>query len=302
MKLTILGCHSATPKLNAPPTSQILEIKNHLFLIDCGEGTQVQLRKHKIKFSKIKNIFISHLHGDHVFGLVGLISTFRLLNTETKLKVFGPKGIKELIVTQLTLTESYAKYPVEFHELSSNESELIFEDDKVEVFTIPLKHRIYTNGFLFKEKTGKRNLNINAINKHREIEICDYNNLKAGKDFILTNGDRIPNSELTFDPDPISSYAFCSDTAYLPAICDIIKNCTLLYHESTFLEDNKELAQKTGHSTALEAGKIANQARAEQLILGHYSSRYKDLELFKQEAEQVFGNVALGFEGKTTNF
>ncbi|PHR74086.1 MAG: ribonuclease Z [Lutibacter sp.] len=299
LKVTILGCHSATPRTSAHPTSQLLEIQNRFFLIDCGEGTQVQLRKYKIKFSKIKHIFISHLHGDHIFGLIGLISTFRLLNRNAKLHVYGPKGIKEFIVTQLRLSHSFAGYPIEFHELISKESELIYEDEKVTVHTIPLSHRIYTNGFLFREKIGERKLNISAIKKHSEIEICDYQNLKNGNDYQLENGEIIPNENLTSNPLKPLSYAFCSDTSYKEDIVPIIKNVDLLYHETTFLNDKKDLAKTTKHSTALQAAKIAKLANVDKLIIGHYSSRYKDIEAFKTEAQEVFHNTELAIEGKT---
>lgn len=298
LKLTILGCHSATPRISAHPTAQYLEIKNHAFLIDCGEGTQVQLRKFKIKFSKIKNIFISHLHGDHVFGLIGLISTFRLLNRETEINIYGPKGIKKFIVTQLQLSESHAGYPIKFIELDSKESELIFEDKKVEIYTIPLKHRIYTNGFLFREKLGERKLNMTAIQKYPEIEICDFQNLKNGKDYKLENGDVIPNETLTSAPNKPLSYAFCSDTSYDEKIIPIIKNCNLLYHESTFLNDKIELAKVTKHSTAEQAATIAKKANVDQLLLGHFSSRYKSIEDFKTEAANIFPNTILSEEGK----
>lgn len=298
MKLTILGCHSATPRTSAHPTSQLLEIKNQHFLIDCGEGTQVQLRKYKVKFSKIKHIFISHLHGDHVFGLIGLISTFRLLNRETELTVFGPKGIKEFIVTQLRLTESYSGYPIKFIELSSNESELIFENDNLEVHTIPLKHRSYTNGYLFKEKVGDRKLNIKTIQQFKEIEVCDYQNLKKGKDYTLENGTVIPNNQLTLQPNNPLSYAFCSDTIYHEAIVPIIMNVDLLYHEATFLNNKKELAEKTMHSTAEQAAKIAKKANVGKLVLGHYSNRYNNIDDFKKEAQNIFPTVELAIEGK----
>lgn len=297
LKLTILGCHSATPRISAHPTAQLLEIKSLSFLIDCGEGTQVQLRKYKAKFSKIKHIFISHLHGDHVFGLIGLISTFRLLNRETVITVYGPKGIKELIVSQLRLTESYTGYPIKFHELSSKKSELIFEDKKVTIHTIPLKHRIYTNGFLFREKLGERKLNMTEINKLPEIEICDYQNLKNGKDFKLKNGKIIDNKNLTLDPPKQLSYAFCSDTGYTETIVPIIENCDLLYHEATFLNDKKDLAKTTKHSTAEQAATIAKKAKVGQLVLGHYSSRYKSIDAFKEEAQTVFLNTTLAQEG-----
>lgn len=299
LKLTILGCHSATPRVNAHPTSQFLEIKNHSFLIDCGEGTQVQLRKYSIKFSKIKHIFISHLHGDHLFGLVGLISTFRLLNRESELHIFGPKGIKEIITLQLKLSNSWTHFPLLFHELTSTTSEIIFEDEKVEVHTIPLDHRIYTNGFLFKEKLGERKLNMSKISEFKEIEICDYQNLKIGRDFKLQNETILKNEFLTLDPQPPKSYAFCSDTAYFPKIVPQIKNVNCLYHEATFLNDKSELATKTKHSTAQQAAKIAKEATVNQLIIGHYSGRYKNKEAFKTEATAIFKNTLLAVEGET---
>jgi ribonuclease Z len=298
LKLTILGCHSATPRTFAHPTSQVLEINNHFFLIDCGEGTQTQLRKFKVKFSRIKHVFISHLHGDHFFGLIGLISTFGMLNRQTELHVFAPEGAEKIINLQLKLTKSWVQYPLCFHVLKSKKSELIFEDEKVEVFTIPLKHRIYTNGFLFKEKPGDRKLDMSKILHEEEIEICDYQNLKKGKDFVKENGEIIPNENLTTDPPKPLSYAYCSDTAYSEEITTLIKNISLLYHESTFLEDNVELAEKTKHSTALQAAMIAKQAEVTKLLLGHYSSRYKNLEDFKDEAQTVFQNTELAEEGK----
>ncbi len=298
LKLTILGCHSATPRTFANPTSQFLEINNRFFLIDCGEGTQLQLRKYKIKFSKIKHIFISHLHGDHFYGLIGLISTFSLLNRQTELHIFAPKGAKEIINLQLKFSKSWIHFPLHFHELKSKKSELIFEDENVEIHTIPLKHRIYTNGFLFQEKIAERKLNIPAILKHKEIEICDYQNLKNGKDFTKSNGTIIPNKDLTAIPLPILKYAYCSDTIYFEDIIPIIKGADLLYHESTFLEDKLELATKTKHTTAMQAATIAQKAQVKKLILGHYSSRYKDLNLFLNEAKLNFENVELSIEGK----
>ena len=300
IKLTILGCHSATPRKDAHPTSQVLEIKERKFLIDCGEGTQVLLRKHKVQFSKIKHIFISHLHGDHFYGLIGLISTFGLHNRENDLHIYGPKGIKEVIVLQLKLAKAWTKYQLIFHELSGKESELIFEDKKVEVYTIPLDHRVYTNGYLFKEKEGERKLNMDSIKLNPEIEICDYHNLKRGKDFISEDGKTIiSNEKLTLPATPPLSYAFCSDTAYKPSIVPIIKNVDLLYHESTFLEDKLHLTEKTKHSTAKQAGNIASAAKAKHLILGHYSSRYDTIELFKEEAKTEFsGKISLAKSGK----
>jgi ribonuclease Z len=301
LKLTILGCYAATPRTFTNPTSQLLEIKNRLFLIDCGEGTQVQLRKNKVRFSKINHIFISHLHGDHFFGLIGLVSTFTLLNRNTDLHIYGPKGIKEIIKLQLRLANSWTNYGLHFHELESKESEIIFEDDKVVVSTIPLKHRIYTNGFLFEEKMDKRKLNTNAVQNY-EIDKCYFQNIKNGKDIILDDGRVIENGELTFDPIPPKSYAFCSDTAYNEAIIPLIKGVDVLYHESTFLESEETLAGKTMHSTAKEAATIALKANVKQLVLGHYSTRYENISIFKEEAETIFPEVLLADDGRSFDF
>lgn len=301
MNLTILGCYAATPRTFTNPTSQVLEIRNRLFLIDCGEGTQVQLRKNKIRFSRINHIFISHLHGDHFFGLVGLVSTFMLLNRTTDLHIYGPKGIKEIINLQLRLSNSWPNYGLYFHELEATESEIIFEDEKVIVSTIPLKHRIYTNGFLFKEKIGDRKLDLNAVQNY-EIDKCYYQKIKNGKDITLDDGRVIENQKLTFDPIPAKSYAFCSDTAYDESIIEFIKNVDVLYHESTFLETEAVLAGKTKHSTAREAATIALKAGVNQLVMGHYSTRYESIELFKEQAETIFPNILLADDGKSFEF
>lgn len=301
MKLTILGCYAATPRTLTNPTSQVLEIKNRLFLIDCGEGTQVQLRKNKLKFSKINHVFISHLHGDHFFGLIGLISTFALLGRTNDLHIYGPKGVKEIIDLQLKLSNSWTNYQLFFHELDAKESEIIFEDEKVIVRTIPLKHRVYTNGFLFQEKIGERKLDLNAVRDY-EIETCYYQNIKNGKDITLEDGRIIANEKLSHDPDPVLSYAFCSDTKYCEDVVPIIQNVSVLYHESTFLDSEESLASKTMHSTAKEAARIALKANAQQLILGHYSTRYSSIELFKEEAETIFKEVSLADDGKSFEF
>ncbi|TLF43038.1 ribonuclease Z [Maribacter aurantiacus] len=298
MKLTILGCYAATPRTLTNPTSQVLEVKNHMFLIDCGEGTQVQLRKHGIKFSRISHIFISHLHGDHFFGLPGLVSTFRLLGREKELHIYGPKGIKEAITMLLKLGDSWTNYPLCFHELTSVDSQVIFEDAKVIVQTIPLDHRVYTNGFLFREKERERTLNIEAV-RYYEIDKAYFNTIKKGKDIVTEIGEIIPNRELTFDPPKPTSYAFCSDTAYHPSIVPLIKEVDCLYHEATFLESEVHLAKKTKHATAKEAAEIAKQASVGKLILGHYSTRYSSLELFRKEASVVFEPVELADDGKS---
>jgi len=300
MELTILGCYSATPKTNTSPTAQILNIRNHIFLIDCGEGTQVQLRKYKVKFSRIQHIFISHLHGDHYFGLVGLISTFTLLGREKELHIYAPKGLKEIILLQLKLGKSWTNYPLYFHELDTKTPELLFEDEKVVVHTIPLKHRVYTNGFLFEEKEADRKLNIEAVKK-AQVDVAYYQKIKKGFDVKNEKGELISNKELTFNPAAPKSYAYCSDTAYFPECIPQIMNCTLLYHESTFLEEHSQLATSTRHSTAEQAATIAKEANVERLILGHYSTRYSSLQKFIKEAKPIFKNVELAEEGKVFN-
>ena len=297
MRLNILGCHSATPLENAHTTSQVLEVRDHLFLIDCGEGTQTELRKNKIKFSRIKHVFISHLHGDHFYGLVGLISTFRLLGREADLHIYGPKGIKEIITLQLKLANSWTNYDLFFHELEQKDSHLIFEDDSLSVRTIPLDHRVYTNGFLFEEKMGLRRLDKDKIGAY-DIPHYELQNLKRGKDIVLEDGTHLSNQSLTLDPHPIKRYAYCSDTAYNESIIPLIQEVDLLYHEATFLEDHQNLAAKTKHSTASQAAKIAQLAKVKRLVLGHYSSRYRDKSDFLRESLPIFESVELASDGK----
>jgi ribonuclease Z len=297
MKLTIVGCHSASPRYDANPTAQILEVKGHLFLIDCGEGTQVQLRKFKIKFARIKHIFISHLHGDHFFGLVGLISTFKLLGRDASLHIYGPKGIKQAILLQLKLGKTYTNFELYFHELESNQPELLFEDAVLSITTIPLKHRVYTNGFLFQQKPGERILNIQKA-KELDIDPSYYQKIKQGFDVPDSKGDMVSNAAITLDPSPPKSYAYCSDTAYCEEIVPQILNTTLLYHEATFLQQHAALALKTMHSTAQQAALIAKKAAVGSLLLGHYSGRYNDYKEFKNQAQEVFSATQLAQDGK----
>jgi ribonuclease Z len=301
MNLTILGCYAATPTVNTHPTSQVIEIRGHQFLIDCGEGTQVQLRKSKIKFNRIQHIFISHLHGDHFFGLPGLISTFLLMGRDADLHVYGPKGIKQAILLLLKLGKAYTNFPLYFHELEEDTPQLIFEDDTVTVETIPLQHRVYTNGYLFKEKPRDRTLDVDAA-RAANIDLAYYNKIKKGYDVENRNGKLIPNEDITFDPPPQKSYAFCSDTLYHPEMVPQITGADVLYHESTFLDEHEHLAEKTKHSTAKQAASIAKQAQVKTLILGHYSKRYGDLNLFKKEAQEIFSNVLLAEDGKKFSF
>jgi ribonuclease Z len=297
MQLTILGCNAATPRKNAQTTAQLLDIKGQLVLIDCGEGTQMQLRKLGVKFARIQHIFISHLHGDHFYGLIGLISTFRLLGRSADLHIYGPKGIKEIITLQLKLAKSWTDYDLYFHELTSLDSELILDHEKFTVETLPLDHRVYTNGYLFREKTGPRKIDKVAVEKY-VVDIADMENLKQGKDIIQLDGSILANQLLTLDPEPSKSYAFCSDTAYLPELAKRIQGVSSLYHEATFLDQHQDLAVKTKHSTAAEAAQIAATAEVNQLILGHFSSRYSDMNAFVLQAQCYFQNVHLAEDGK----
>ena len=297
MKLTIIGCNAATPRKNSQTTAQLLEIKGQLVLIDCGEGTQMQLRKFGVKFARIQHIFISHLHGDHFYGLIGLISTFRLLGRTADLHIFGPKGIKEIITLQLKLANSWTDYALYFHELESKTSTMILDHEKFTVETLPLNHRVYTNGYLFREKKGPRKINSEKVEEYG-VDKSDMENLKQGKDITTIDGQLISNETLTFPPAQPKSYAFCSDTAYLPDLIPLVKDISCLYHEATFLDTHQDLAEKTKHSTAKEAAKIAAKANVDRLILGHFSSRYSDLNEFSDQAKEYFQNVEIAEDGK----
>ena len=300
MKLTILGCHSATPRENKHTTSQLLEVGGNLFLIDCGEGTQIQLRKSKVKFSRIQHIFISHLHGDHFYGLIGLISTFRLLGRTAMLHIYGPKGIKEIITLQLKLAKSWTDDPLHFHELEQDSSQVVFEDETVRVETLPLDHRIYTNGFLFTTQASKRKMNVDAI-KDFDLLPFHFKQLQQGADVTLEDGRILENEVYTLPPSKSKKYAYCSDTAYFEPLVPGIKEVDLLYHEATFLEKNSDLAANTKHSTAKQAAQIAKMANVKQLMLGHFSNRYPNKEDFITEASDTFQNVILAEDLKTFN-
>jgi len=302
MELRILGCHSATPKPGEYPTSQALLVKNRWLVIDAGEAMQIQLRRYGVKFSRIGHIFISHLHGDHVYGLFGFLSTLRLLNRQTDMHLYGPLPLKELLDTVFRHTQVELTFPLHFHPVTGNEFKRIADDSQFEVFAFPLKHRIETHGFLIREKPAPRKLNMDAIRKYPEIGIWAYHNLKAGKDFVTEDGRIIPNEELTLPPPRPRSYAYCSDTAYYPAIVPYIEGADVLYHEATFSEADRELAEMTLHSTARQAAEIARMANVGKLIIGHFSSRYKDPSVLLREAREVFPDTELAYEGKILIF
>lgn len=297
-ELTILGSSSALPTSNRYPTAQVLNILGRFFLIDCGEGTQIQLRRQKISFSKIKHIFISHLHGDHYFGLIGLISTMNLLGIKGDLHIYSPSELKNLIQAQLDFIKGEMKVKLIFHPLNFKKPQKIYSDKKVEVISFPVKHSISTCGFLFKELQLPANIKKELIQEYN-IPIAKIKDIKAGADFITETGKVIPNKKLTTLPPQPRSYAFCTDTAYHEPLIDIIKGVDLLYHEATFLEELRDLANKTLHSTAKDAATIARLSKVKKLIIGHFSARFHDASLFEKEAKEIFENTVAAREGET---
>lgn len=295
-ELTILGCSSATPTASRNPTAQVLNIHERFFLLDCGEATQIQIRRFKVKIQRIDHIFISHLHGDHYLGLPGLLGTMHLLGREKELHIYSPPGLKEIIDTNHHHSKTFLKYELVFHVIE--EKAKIFEDEKLIIETIPMSHRIPCFGFMFREKKLPRNI-IKAKLEEFNIPVQEIQKLKEGHDFISLDGTRIPNTELTTAPPSPRSYAYCSDTIYIESFIDQIQNASLLYHEATFADDMAARAKETFHCTAKEAGLIAKKANVKQLIIGHYSARYRELDLLLKEAKEIFENTALAIEGET---
>ena len=298
-ELTILGSGGAIPTVQKNPTSQFLNIQDRYFLIDCGEGTQIQLRKYKCKFSKLDHIFISHLHGDHYLGLIGFLSSMNLLGRTREIHLYSPVELQKILDLYKEISGKSFSYDIIFHPLSFNGKDLVYEDKVLKVYSFPVSHSIPCCGFLFKENSFKRkiikskikpyNLNINAIKE-----------LKEGKDYYFNNK-MIKNEELTIDGPKSRSYAYCADTKYNDAIVKYISNVDLLYHEATFLEDQRERAIKTFHSTAKDAGKIAHKSGALKLLIGHFSARYNDLLLFEEQAKQCFKNSIAVKDGDVYN-
>lgn len=295
-EINILGCGSASPTSLRNPSAQVVQVQERYFLIDCGEGTQVQIRKSKIRMQKINHVLISHLHGDHYFGLIGLLSTFHLLGRKKEIHIYGPEDLKNVIYTQLKASNTYLKYDLHFHSLNFNEKELLFEDKRVEVFSFPMRHSIDVCGFVIQEKQKPRKINRKAVDAYN-VPVYELNRIKDGSDYEMEDGTIIENKKLTFDSNPSYSYAYCSDTSYYPQMVESIKNVDLLYHEATFGKDLEKLAKQTKHSTAEQAALIAKEANVKQLLLGHYSARYIDLSVLLDEAKTVFENTILVNDG-----
>ena len=300
-KLTILGCNSAIPTPKKNPTAQLLNADERFFLIDCGEGTQIQLLKNKIKAQKINHIFISHLHGDHYFGLIGLINTMHLLGRTTELNLYAHQQLKEIIDLQFQASNTELKFPLFFHPIPPDEEKVLFEDESIVISNLILKHSIPSSGFLFKEKKKAKNI-IKAKIEEYEIPIAQLSSIKNGADFKSKEGKIIKNKELTTIAKQPYSYAFCSDTTLVEENIATIKGVTLLYHEATFMKDLVEKARQTGHSTTIDAATMAKKAKVKKLVIGHFSSRYNDLEELLAETKSVFTNTYLATDGSTFDF
>lgn len=296
-KLKILGSNAAAPAHNRNQTSQLVQVNNHIFLIDCGEGTQLLLKKHKVKFSRINHIFISHLHGDHYFGLIGLISTIHLYGRVEDLYLYGPPGLGEIISLQLKHSNTTLKFDIKLKEWEPGEVETLFEDKLITVQSFPTDHRIACSGYLIKEKPLNRRIVKEKLPEG--ILPSQIGTLKNGKDVVDEDGNLVfKNADHTADPRKAYTYAYCADTKYTELLIPLLKGADLVYHEATFMEDMAERAELTYHSTAKQAALFAKKARVGKLVLGHFSTRYKNLEPVLQEAREVFSESYLGLEGE----
>ncbi|MCR5130129.1 MAG: ribonuclease Z [Prevotella sp.] len=294
----ILGCGSALPTLKHNSSAQVVDIRGKLFLVDCGEGTQVLLRRSRISFTRIGGVFISHLHGDHCFGLIGMISTFGLLGRTAPLHVYAPAALEPLLNEQMRMFCFGLEFSVVFHAVDTTVHQVIYEDRSLVVESIPLEHRIPCCGFLFREKPSLPHICRNMIDAYH-IPVSQINNIKNGADWVTEEGEVVPNSRLTTPADQPRSYAYCSDTRYIPTLHELLRNVTVLYHESTYDQTNRQRADKYWHSTAHDAATVARDAQAGSLYLGHYSARYENEEALLDEAREVFPNSFLSDEGMT---
>ena len=294
LSVTILGNNSAVPAFNRHPTSQVVTLDGVNYLVDCGEGTQIQMIKYKIRRGKISHIFISHLHGDHYFGLVGLLHTFGLLTHKQELHVYGPAPLQQIIEMQMKVAETRLPYPLFFHTLTENA--LLVDNDKIRISCFRTTHRIECYGFLFEEKEGKRKLLIDKIRK-LNIPVSFYASLQNGLDYITPRGQKIANDAVTTAPEKGKKYAYCADTRYDESLIPILYGADLIYHETTYLDNMRDKAYERFHTTTRQAAEIARKSMVKKLLIGHFSSKYSTLELFESEAREVFPNTFLAEEG-----
>lgn len=295
-KLTILGCSSAIPTVDRNPTAQLLNVNERFFLIDCGEGTQIQLRRYQLSFQRINHIFISHLHGDHYFGLIGLISSMHLLGRNKDLHIYAHEELQTIIETQLSASNTQLNYPLFFHHIAEDVEQILHEDNNIKVSSLILDHTIKCSGFLFEEKRSKRKIIKSEVERHN-VSFDKMSSLKNGADWINQKGEIIANSLLTVENLLPKTYAFCSDTRYDETLLNKIKEVDLLYHETTFKKDMEERAFQTGHSTTFQAASIAKNSSARHLLIGHYSQRYKDFEELAIECQEIFQDVIIAYSG-----
>lgn len=294
--INILGCGSALPTTRHLATSQVVDLRDKLYMIDCGEGTQVQMRRMRIRFGRLAHVFISHLHGDHCFGLPGLISTLGMLGRTGELVVHGPKEVEDYLRPVMDLFCRGMEFEVRFNPVDTHSHSLVMEDRSLSVYSIPLKHRIPTCGYLFAEKPKEAHI-IREMTDFYQVPVRCMKDIKRGQDYVTPDGEVVPNSRLTRPAAPPKRYAFCSDTAYNRLIIPIIEGVDLLYHEATFAECDLARAKETFHSTARQAAEIARDAHVKRLVIGHYSARYENLSELHREAEAVFPGTVLGNEG-----
>lgn len=294
-ELYILGCGSALPTTRHFPTSQVLNVRDKLYMIDCGEGAQLQFRKSRLKFSRLNHIFISHLHGDHCFGLWGLISTLNLLGRTAELHIYSPRGLEALLLPTLAFFNRQMTYRVLFHEFDTDKPSLVYEDRSLTVTTIPLRHRIPCCGFLFAEKQGLNHIVREMVDFYK-VPLFEMNRIKNGADYVTPEGEVVPNRLLTRPADPSRRYAYCSDTICLPEIAGQLHGVDLLFHEATFASDNLGRAKETYHTTAVQAAELARSAEVKKLLIGHFSARYEDESVLLEEAREIFPETLLASE------
>lgn len=294
--ITILGSGAAIPTLKRNPSAHLLNLNERLFLIDCAEGTQLQLRKYKIHFQRISHIFISHLHGDHFYGLIGLLTSFHLLGRKEELHIYGHPILEIILNAQLEASGTTFIYPLHFHPLFSETYDMIFQNENVTVHSFPVIHSVPTCGFLFKEKNNLRKIRKDVLNTIT-IPFPEMVKIKNGRDYTDPEGRVYKNEELTIDPPRPRSYAYCSDTVYSESFIPYIRDCDILYHEATFMQDKVEDAHEKMHSTAIEAATIALKARVKKLVIGHFSARYDELQPMLEEAKSVFPETYLAEDG-----